>query len=156
MPGVCLCHKEIDRFPSSSTAPKSEILGLKHIPNGLEAEIFNFEDPIFEKQIETTQQLLDQIKNLIDLKNLGDKVPEAILISFALLYNGTRLSANGKDQRRELKNSFEAVSQKALTDLEAGVPYKDAIAPVTHYLRVLYETVSYWGSSSKTPVPKPN
>ena len=27
MPGVCLCHKEIDRFPSSSTAPKSEILG---------------------------------------------------------------------------------------------------------------------------------
>ena len=26
MPGVCLCHKEIDRFPSSSTAPKSEIL----------------------------------------------------------------------------------------------------------------------------------
>ena len=30
MPGVCLCHKEIDRFPSSSTAPKSEILGLMH------------------------------------------------------------------------------------------------------------------------------
>ena len=29
MPGVCLCHKEIDRFPSSSTAPKSEILGWK-------------------------------------------------------------------------------------------------------------------------------
>ena len=29
MPGVCLCHKEIDRFPSSSTAPKSEILGFK-------------------------------------------------------------------------------------------------------------------------------
>ena len=29
MPGVCLCHKEIDRFPSSSTAPKSEILGKK-------------------------------------------------------------------------------------------------------------------------------
>ena len=29
MPGVCLCHKEIDRFPSSSTAPKSEILGGK-------------------------------------------------------------------------------------------------------------------------------
>lgn len=29
MPGVCLCHKEIDRFPSSSTAPKSEILGSK-------------------------------------------------------------------------------------------------------------------------------
>ena len=28
MPGVCLCHKEIDRFPSSSTAPKSEILGF--------------------------------------------------------------------------------------------------------------------------------
>ena len=28
MPGVCLCHKEIDRFPSSSTAPKSEILGM--------------------------------------------------------------------------------------------------------------------------------
>ena len=27
MPGVCLYHKEIDRFPSSSTAPKSEILG---------------------------------------------------------------------------------------------------------------------------------
>lgn len=31
MPGVCLCHKEIDRFPSSSTAPKSEILGRKVI-----------------------------------------------------------------------------------------------------------------------------
>ena len=29
MPGVCLYHKEIDRFPSSSTAPKSEILGLR-------------------------------------------------------------------------------------------------------------------------------
>lgn len=34
MPGVCLCHKEIDRFPSSSTAPKSEILGC---------EVFDFE-----------------------------------------------------------------------------------------------------------------
>ena len=32
MPGVCLCHKEIDRFPSSSTAPKSEILGLELPP----------------------------------------------------------------------------------------------------------------------------
>ena len=31
MPGVCLCLKEIDLFPSSSTAPKSEILGM-HIP----------------------------------------------------------------------------------------------------------------------------
>ena len=31
MPGVCLCHKEIDRFPSSSTAPKSEILGRKRV-----------------------------------------------------------------------------------------------------------------------------
>ena len=31
MPGVCLCHKEIDRFPSSSTAPKSEILGSKKL-----------------------------------------------------------------------------------------------------------------------------
>ena len=30
MPGVCLCHKEIDRFPSSSTVPKSEILGLAY------------------------------------------------------------------------------------------------------------------------------
>ena len=30
MPGVCLCHKEIDRFPSSSTAPKSEILGYQN------------------------------------------------------------------------------------------------------------------------------
>ena len=30
MPGVCLCHKEIDRFPSSSTAPKSEILGSRY------------------------------------------------------------------------------------------------------------------------------
>ena len=33
MPGVCLCHKEIDRFPSSSTAPKSEILGWEHPRN---------------------------------------------------------------------------------------------------------------------------
>ena len=33
MPGVCLCHKEIDRFPSSSTAPKSEILGDKQQPH---------------------------------------------------------------------------------------------------------------------------
>lgn len=167
---TCEAENYLDIFESLNTAgrPLSAIetfipevykffnsdLVLKHIPNGLEAEIFNFEDPIFEKQIETTQQLLDQIKNLIDLKNLGDKVPEAILISFALLYNGTRLSANGKDQRRELKNSFEAVSQKALTDLEAGVPYKDAIAPVTHYLRVLYETVSYWVNFSKADPSK--
>lgn len=167
---TCEAENYLDIFESLNTAgrPLSAIetfipevykffnsdLVLKHIPNGLEAEIFNFEDPIFEKQIETTQQLLDQIKNLIDLKNLGDKVPEAILISFALLYNGTRLSANGKDQRRELKNSFEAVSQKALTDLEAGVPYKDAIAPVTHYLRVLYETVSYWVNFSKADQSK--
>ena len=34
MPGVCLCHKEIDRFPSSSTAPKSEILGGKGFLSG--------------------------------------------------------------------------------------------------------------------------
>ena len=27
IPGVCLCHKEINRFLSSSTAPRSEILG---------------------------------------------------------------------------------------------------------------------------------
>ena len=31
MPGVCLYHKEIDRFPSSSTAPKSEILGYQKL-----------------------------------------------------------------------------------------------------------------------------
>ena len=45
MPGVCLCHKEIDRFPSSSTAPKSEILGVVlaiiHQPLNLRVELID-------------------------------------------------------------------------------------------------------------------
>ena len=116
---TCEAENYLDIFESLNTAgrPLSAIetfipevykffnsdLVLKHIPNGLEAEIFNFEDPIFEKQIETTQQLLDQIKNLIDLKNLGDKVPEAILISFALLYGSS--SKNPVPSRMEQKCS---------------------------------------------------
>ena len=71
---TCEAENYLDIFESLNTAgrPLSAIetfipevykffnsdLVLKHIPNGLEAEIFNFEDPIFEKQIETTQQLL--------------------------------------------------------------------------------------------------
>lgn len=39
MPGVCLCHKEIDRFPSSSTAPKSEILGVKKAVIGRDSKV---------------------------------------------------------------------------------------------------------------------
>ena len=39
MPGVSLCHKEIDRFPSSSTAPKSEILGSKLNLTGTKAKV---------------------------------------------------------------------------------------------------------------------
>ena len=43
MPGVCLCHKEIDRFPSSSTAPKSEILG-SNIDKTLADEFYQTQD----------------------------------------------------------------------------------------------------------------
>lgn len=31
MPGVCLCHKDIGRFPSSAKAQKSEIFGLCNV-----------------------------------------------------------------------------------------------------------------------------
>ena len=44
MPGVCLCHKEIDRFPSSSTAPKSEILGIEMMREGWFSPTINLTD----------------------------------------------------------------------------------------------------------------
>ena len=57
MPGVCLCHKEIDRFPSSSTAPKSEILG-KYLNNYIiYHNIVNFK----KSSIEATEQIINKL-----------------------------------------------------------------------------------------------
>ena len=61
MPGVCLCHKEIDRFPSSSTAPKSEILGYTALLNEISPDCSRDLISVDDIGVETAAYLVDVI-----------------------------------------------------------------------------------------------